>query len=174
MEITKNYPKVQAETLHFLILPWLAPGHLIPTTDIARLLAKHNAAVTIITTPVNAARIKPTIDRSNAAAAGNISLVSLYLPATEVGLPEGCENIDLLPSMPLLYNFYEAIKLFRHQVSRYIHEWAPRVSCIIGGMGYVWAVGMGYVWAVDMAHELGVPCFIFHGFGSFVARSVLF
>ncbi|KAJ3689228.1 hypothetical protein LUZ61_018392 [Rhynchospora tenuis] len=159
MEITNNYPKVQTETPHFLILPWLAPGHLIPTTDIARLLAMHNAAVTIITTPVNAARIKPTIDRSNAASAGNISLVSLYFPATEVGLPEGCENIDLVPSMPLVYNFYEATKLFRQQVLRYIHERAPHVSCIIGGMGYVWAV--------DVAHELGVPCFIFHGFGSF-------
>ncbi|KAJ4778332.1 Glycosyltransferase [Rhynchospora pubera] len=159
MEITNNYPKVQAGTPHFLMLPWLAPGHLIPTIDIARLLAEHNAAVTIITTPVNAARIKPTIDRSNAASAGNISLVSLYFPATEVGLPEGCENIDLVPSMPLVYNFCQATKLFRQQVSRYIRELAPRVSCIISGMGYVWAV--------DVAHELGVPCFIFHGFGSF-------
>lgn len=72
MEIANNYLSKpnKAQTSHFLILPWLAPGHLIPTTDIARLLAEHGASVTILTTPVNAARIKPTVDRSNAASAG--------------------------------------------------------------------------------------------------------
>jgi hypothetical protein len=82
-------------------------------------------------------------------------LVSLYFPAAEVGLPEGCENSDLIPSMSLVYNFYNAMKLFREQVSRYIREQAPQVSCIIGGMCCVWAA--------DVAEELGVPCFIFHG-----------
>ncbi|XP_078150843.1 UDP-glycosyltransferase 73C6-like [Carex rostrata] len=160
MEISTNFlSKSKPQIPHFLILPWLASGHLIPATDIAHLLAEHNASVTILTTPVNAARIKPTIDRFNAASAGDISLVSLNFPATEFGLPEGCENIDLLPSFPLVYNFYNTTKLFGQQVARYIHEQVPHVSCIIGGMGYVWVP--------DMARKLGVPCFIFHGFGSF-------
>jgi flavonol-3-O-L-rhamnoside-7-O-glucosyltransferase len=86
-------------------------------------------------------------------------LVSLYFPATEVGLPEGCENVDLVPSMPLVLNFYNAMKLFHEQVWKYITEQAPHVNCIIGGMCCVWAA--------DVARELGVPCFIFHGYGSF-------
>jgi hypothetical protein len=75
-------------------------------------------------------------------------LVSLYFPAAEVGLPKGCENGDLIPSMSLVYNFYNAMKSFREQVSRYIREQAPQVSCIIGGMCCVWAA--------DVAQELGV------------------
>jgi flavonol-3-O-L-rhamnoside-7-O-glucosyltransferase len=67
--------------------------------------------------------------------------------------------MDLVPSMPLVYNFYNATKLFRQEVSKYIHKQVPHASCIISGMGYVWAI--------DVARELGVPCFIFHGYGSF-------
>ncbi|XP_078150877.1 UDP-glycosyltransferase 73C6-like [Carex rostrata] len=160
MEISNNYlPKAKPPIPHFLILPWLAPGHMIPATDIARLLAEHNASVTILTTPVNAARIKPTIDRFNAVSAGDISLVLLNFPATEFGLPEGCENVDLLPSMSLMFNFFNAAKLFGQQVERYIHERVPHISCIISGMAHVWAA--------DVARKLGVPCFIFHGYGSF-------
>jgi hypothetical protein len=76
MKTTSNYHSTaEAQTPHFFIIPSLAPGHLIPTTDIARLLSEHNASVTILTTPVNASRIKPTIDRFNAASAGSTILI---------------------------------------------------------------------------------------------------
>ncbi|KAJ3672474.1 hypothetical protein LUZ60_007195 [Juncus effusus] len=149
----------QNQKPHFVLIPWLAPGHMIPMTDIAFLLAEHNASVTIITTPVNAARLKPSVVRFTSTSAAEISLVSLYFPAVEAGLPDGCENVDLIPSLPLIYNFYTAAKLFKEQVSQYIHEHISHADCIIGGMAYVWAV--------DIARQLRIPCFIFHGFGSF-------
>ncbi|CBI30180.3 unnamed protein product, partial [Vitis vinifera] len=50
--------------LHFVLIPFMAPGHLIPMVDMARLLAQHGVIVTVVTTPLNATRFKSMIDRA--------------------------------------------------------------------------------------------------------------
>ncbi|WOL00589.1 hypothetical protein Cni_G09302 [Canna indica] len=58
------------------------------------LLADRGARVSFISTPVNAARA------AAAARAGvSIDFVELPFPCAAVGLPDGCENLDLLPSL---------------------------------------------------------------------------
>ncbi|XP_073011607.1 UDP-glycosyltransferase 73D1-like [Typha latifolia] len=155
MEIT-NSPN--HHNLHFILIPWLAPGHMIPMIDISRVLASHGAAVTLFTTPVNAARIKPTIDRLSA---DNIPIkfVPLRFPAVEAGLPAGCENMDSIPNRALLSNFLNAAKLLRGPMAQYLRDIAPRPSCIISGTVHSWAP--------ELAREFGVPCFFFQGFCSF-------
>lgn len=48
----------------FVLFPFLAQGHMIPMIDTARLLAQHGAAITIVTTPANAARFKTIVARA--------------------------------------------------------------------------------------------------------------
>ncbi|CAD6256023.1 unnamed protein product [Miscanthus lutarioriparius] len=126
---------------HFVLVPWQGGiSHIIPMTDIGRLLASHGAAVTIITTPANAALVRSRVEDlatttplplppgASAGAAGTVTVTAIPFPAVEAGLPEGCERLDLL-------------------------------RCVVAGMCHSWALGL--------ARELGVPCYIFHGFGAF-------
>ena len=53
----------QSLKLHFVFIPLMCPGHLIPMVDMGRLLAQHSVTVTIVTTPLNAVRFKSIIDR---------------------------------------------------------------------------------------------------------------
>nr|AFN53711.1 putative UDP-glucosyltransferase [Linum usitatissimum] len=84
---------------------------MIPMVDIAKLLATRGAKVTIVTTPVNAARFKSPIRRSNL----RIDLVELRFPGVEAGLPEGCENVDLLPSFAYIQSMMKAAAMMEPQ-----------------------------------------------------------
>lgn len=66
---------------------------MIPMVDMTRLFAKHGATVTVITTPVNASRFTAVIDH-DAASGLSIQTHTVAFPATEVGLPEGCETLQ--------------------------------------------------------------------------------
>ncbi|XP_010935519.1 UDP-glycosyltransferase 73C5-like [Elaeis guineensis] len=150
--------------LHFVLIPWLAQGHMIPMVDIARLLAEHGVTVSIITTPVNAARIQSTIDRISASGR-LLHFVTLRFPAAEFGLPEGCENLDSLPSRDLILNFFQATKHLRGPLLQYLRSGSSLPpSCMIIDVGHPWAQGVG--------RELGVPCLAFHGYSCFSLLSI--
>ncbi|KAF8364640.1 hypothetical protein HHK36_033384 [Tetracentron sinense] len=93
-----------ASQLHFVMFPLMAQGHMIPMIDMARLFAKRGVIVTIVTTPLNAFRFKPIIDRAIDSGLP-IRLLKLRFPCVEAGLPEGCENVDTLPSRDREKNF---------------------------------------------------------------------
>ncbi|KAL0918391.1 hypothetical protein M5K25_010396 [Dendrobium thyrsiflorum] len=146
------------ERLHFLLVPLMAQGHMIPMVDLARLLVAHGALVTFVTTPVNLARIQPIVDRAVAAALP-IRFVELPFPATDVGLPDGCENCDLIPSMDLYLTFMKALSLLREPLEAYLRipdpsRW-PKPACIISD-------NIQY-WTADVARALDIPRLIFHG-----------
>ncbi|XP_072973551.1 UDP-glycosyltransferase 73D1-like [Typha angustifolia] len=122
------------------------------------MLASHGAAVTLFTTPVNAARTKQTIDRLSADDI-QITFVPLRFPAVETGLPDGCENMDMVPNRALLSNFLHAAKLLRRPMAQYLRDIALRPSCIISGLTHSWAP--------ELAREFAVPCFFFQGYCSF-------
>lgn len=163
---------------HFLLLPWQGSiSHIIPMTDIGRLLASHGAAVTIITTPANAPLVQSRVDEDLAAAlhsphghgaAGTITVTAIPFPAAAAGLPEGSERLDLLRSPADVPRFFHANRLFGEAVARYFRgEALPprrRPSCVVAGMCHSWALGL--------ARELRAPCYIFHGFGAFALLCV--
>nr|CAD1834194.1 unnamed protein product [Ananas comosus var. bracteatus] len=100
---------------HFVLVPFMAQGHLIPAMDIAALLTARGAAVTLITTPVNAARLRPLADRlvASSSHSGPFRLAELPFPAASFGLPEGCESLDLIPSPRLVLNLFRAAAALR-------------------------------------------------------------
>lgn len=148
---------------HFVLVPLMAQGHMIPMIDMARLLVSHGAIVTLITTPVNAARISTVIDRVEQSGLP-IRFVPLQFPAAEAGLPEGSENIDMLPSRELLKNFMDAVCMLRAPLILHLRAHKPLPTCIISDNIHYWTR--------DVAVEFGIPRLVFHGFGCFALLCV--
>nr|UYE91526.1 putative glycosyltransferase [Anoectochilus roxburghii] len=155
------YPN-SGNPLHFLLIPLMAPGHMIPMLDLARLLASRRVLITFITTPVNLARIRPIVDRSTASALP-IRFIELRFPVADVGLPDGCENADLVPSLNLMIKFMCSVSLLREPLEAYLHDpkpdhWPPP-SCLISDNLHHWTA--------DIARSLNIPRLIFHGTSCF-------
>jgi hypothetical protein len=70
--------------LNVVLFPWLAFGHMIPFTELAKRLAARGHAVTFLSTPRNVARLPPV----PADLSPRVRLVALPAPVVE-GLPEG-------------------------------------------------------------------------------------
>ncbi|PWA36546.1 UDP-glucuronosyl/UDP-glucosyltransferase [Artemisia annua] len=144
--------------LHFVLFPLLAPGHMVPMIDMARILAHHGSNVTIITTPLNANRYKPIIARAVKANL-KIQIIEVKLKLAEVGLPEGCESFDTLPSPELAYKLFTAINMLKEPSELVLRELSPAPSCIISD-SYI-------TWTSDVAQTLDIPKLVFHGPGCF-------
>ena len=144
---------------HFVPVPMLAQGHTIPMTDMARLLAEHGAHVSFITTPVNASRLAGFAADVEAAGLA-VRLVELHFPSAKFGLPDGCENLDMIQSTDLLPNFMYAIAMLQEPLKAYLHEQqCSPPSCIISDTMH-W-------WTGDVARELGIPRLAFSRFCGF-------
>ncbi|XP_044967222.1 UDP-glycosyltransferase 73C6-like [Hordeum vulgare subsp. vulgare] len=145
---------------HFVLVPWIGSiSHIVSMTDIGCLLASHGASVAIITTPANASLVQSRVDRVTPRGAV-IAVTAIPFPAAEAGLPEECERLDLTTSPAMVPAFFQANKKFGEAVAHYCLQDAPRrPSCIVAGMCHTWTL--------PVARDLGVPCYIFHGFGAF-------
>ncbi|KAK8996013.1 hypothetical protein V6N11_076263 [Hibiscus sabdariffa] len=144
--------------LHFVLIPLFCPGHQIPMVDMGRLLAHHGVTVTIVTTPLNAIRFKTIID-NDVASGVRIRLLSLRFPCIEAGLPEGCENIDALPSRLLSRTFMDAIGMLQQPIEQFLEEAKPEPSCIISDRNIPWTF--------DVARKFGIPRLAFDGTSCF-------
>lgn len=138
---------------HFVLIPLMAQGHMIPMVDIARLLAARGVLTSVITTPLNAARFEGSVKEAQASDLP-IRLVELPFPCREAGLPDGCENLDTLPSKELIINFFKATTMLRPAVDEYLLNLEIPASCIISDMGLPWTG--------STAKKLGIPRLILH------------
>ncbi|XP_074580907.1 UDP-glycosyltransferase 73C6-like [Curcuma longa] len=139
---------------HFVLVPLFAQGHMIPMTDLACLLAARGALVTIVTSPVNSARIKSYVDRANADGL-LIRLAELHFPCAEVGLPEGSENVDLVTTSEKMEKFFLAMSMLTEPLVAYLRQQWPKPTCLV--------CDSCNPWTRDVARELGLRRFIFHG-----------
>lgn len=144
--------------LHFVLIPLMAPGHLIPMVDMARILAQRGVTITIVTTHLNAARLNMIIDRAIESGLP-IQLLPLRFPCIEAGLPEGCETLDALPSREFSKNFFHAASMLQQPIEQCLKELQPQPSCMISDR---------YLpWTSDIAHKFQIPRLIFDGTSCF-------
>ncbi|GMP50183.1 hypothetical protein CsSME_00016903 [Camellia sinensis var. sinensis] len=141
--------------LHFVLIPLLAQGHMIPMIDMAKLFGEQNVMITLVTTPHNASRFSSTIDRAKASQNLPIHLLEIPFPCQEVGLPPDCENLDSVPSPDLIRKFYTALDSLQLQLEQKLQEQDTPPSCIISDKCLFWTS--------KTAKKFQVPRIVFHG-----------
>ncbi|XP_058076779.1 UDP-glycosyltransferase 73C3-like [Magnolia sinica] len=139
--------------LHFIFIPFLAPGHMIPVIDMARLFAKRGVIATVITTTHNASRFATIIDRATESGLP-LRILQVRFPSQEVGLPEGIENIDSVAADSAMVIF-DALELLQQPIEHYLQELQPRPSCIISDSLLPWTC--------QTAEMFQIPRIVFHG-----------
>lgn len=132
----------------------MAQGHMIPMIDMARLFAERGTIVTLVTTPLNASRFETIIHRANESGL-SIRLVQIPFPCQEVGLPPGCENLDIVPSRDLIRKFFKGINMLQKPLEEYLEENKPLPSCIISDKSLSWTS--------QTARKFHIPRIVFHG-----------
>ncbi|KAJ8632027.1 hypothetical protein MRB53_025363 [Persea americana] len=149
----------EARPLHVLFFPMMAQGHIIPMIDIAKMFAlREEVQVSIVTTPLNATRIQSTIDRSTRLSGHNNTTIHLLqLPCSEAGLPDGCENLDMVTTQDMMLAFFKAISLLHQPFEQLVERLHP--DCIISDMFFPWTV--------DVAEKSNIPRLVFHGISFF-------
>ncbi|KAI0525206.1 hypothetical protein KFK09_004598 [Dendrobium nobile] len=147
------------QSLNVLFFPFLAPGHILPMVDLAKLFAARGAVVTFLTTPANSVLIQPTIDRFNSSATSSIRLHFIPFPFAAVGLPEGCENMSSLASFTETQKLVKAVALLRHPFDLVLKELRP--DCVV--------TDVFLPWTYEVATENGIPRIIFEGSNFFAS-----
>ncbi|XP_028054796.1 UDP-glycosyltransferase 73C3-like isoform X1 [Camellia sinensis] len=140
--------------LHFILVPFMAPGHFMPMIDLAKLLAQEGVTVTVVTTPVIASRFRPIIDRVIESGLP-LRLLSLRFPSVEVGLLEGCETIDAVHSLDLMMKFFKGIDMLQQPFEQLFETLEPCPSCLIADK-YI-------AWIGDTVRKFGIPRILFDG-----------
>ncbi|KAG5072670.1 hypothetical protein AAZX31_03G167500 [Glycine max] len=149
---------------HFILFPLMAQGHIIPMMDIARLLAHRGVIVTIFTTPKNASRFNSVLSRAISSGL-QIRLVQLHFPSKEAGLPEGCENFDMVTSIDMVYKMFNVINMLHKQAEEFFEALTPKPSCIISDFCIPWTA--------QVAQKHCIPRISFHGFACFCLHCML-
>ncbi|PSS23631.1 UDP-glycosyltransferase [Actinidia chinensis var. chinensis] len=144
--------------LHFVLFPLMAPGHFIPMVDMAKLLAQHGVTVTVITTPLIAARLRPTINRATASGLP-LRLLHLPFPSLAAGLPEGCESFDAITSLNQVNNFVVAIDMLQQPFEQLFQLLEPKPSCMIADKHIPWVTETGRKFRLPTIIFDGMSCF---------------
>uniref|UniRef100_A0A2N9HQM9 Glycosyltransferase n=1 Tax=Fagus sylvatica TaxID=28930 RepID=A0A2N9HQM9_FAGSY len=122
---------------HFVLIPLMAQGHMIPMIDMARLFAERG----VINLGSQSALFK-----SNS-------------HAKKWDFLKGYENLDILPSPDLLRKFYKALSLLQKPLENYLEKQNPPPTCIISDKSLFWTS--------KTAQKFNIPRLVFHGMGCF-------
>jgi hypothetical protein len=144
------------DSMHVVMLPWLAFGHILPFTELAKRIARQGHRVTLLSTPSNTRRlirIPPDL-------AGLVRVVDVHLPRVEC-LPEGAEATIDLPSdalRPYLRVAYDTA--FCSKLSDILRGAETRPDWVL--------TDYAAYWAPAAAAKHGVPCAFLSLFGAAV------
>ncbi|BAF08166.2 UDP-glycosyltransferase 73C3 [Oryza sativa Japonica Group] len=139
---------------HFVLAPLAAHGHVIPMVDLAGLLAAHGARASLVTTPLNATRLRGVADKA-AREKLPLEIVELPFSPAVAGLPSDCQNADKLSEDAQLTPFLIAMRALDAPFEAYVRALERRPSCIISDWCNTWAAGVAW--------RIGIPRLFFHG-----------
>ncbi|OWM82459.1 UDP-glycosyltransferase 73C3-like [Punica granatum] len=145
--------------LHFLFVPLMSQSHLIPFIDMAKQLASRGPNVTILLTPLNALRFRSITDQTLIDPNLKIQFLILQFPCREAGLPDGCENMDSLPSPDFVSNFFDASNLLQGPLEDWLEGARPRPDCLVSDICLPWTADLGL--------RFNIPRIVFHGISCF-------
>ncbi|KAG4922206.1 hypothetical protein JHK86_051019 [Glycine max] len=148
----------QPQQLNVIFLPYPAPGHMNPMVDTARLFAKHGVGVTIITTPANDLTFQKAI-YSDFSCGNCIKTRVIQFPASQVGLPDGVENVKNVTSREMLDKISLGLLILKDPIELLFQEMQP--DCIV--------TDMLYPWTVESAAKLGIPRLYFYSSSYFTS-----
>ncbi|KAJ1419455.1 putative UDP-glycosyltransferase 73C6-like [Sesbania bispinosa] len=86
----------------------MSQGHMIPMMDIARILAQRGVTVTLSSPHPRMQHVSQQLFSRSIESGSQIRVVPLPFPYKEAGLPDGCENLDTLPSLGTSLSFFNA------------------------------------------------------------------
>ncbi|XP_039157515.1 scopoletin glucosyltransferase-like [Eucalyptus grandis] len=151
----------ESHQVHIFFFPFMASGHMIPMTEMAKLFAIRGCKSTLIATPHD----KPTFLKSitkTKDAGFDIDVVTVTLPLKEVGLAEDCDNMNKITTEEIRKQFYRAIRMLDQQLERLIEKLAP--NCLVSDMLLPWTT--------EIAAKWGIPRLVFHGTSAFSIASI--
>ncbi|KAL2344777.1 hypothetical protein Fmac_006062 [Flemingia macrophylla] len=147
MGSTEHHP------LHIFFFPFLGHGHMIPTIDMAKLFAEKGVKATVITTPVNAPFISKVVEKAKTSDENSIHIQTIDFPSAQVGLPQGCENTDSIPSVDMFQPFFMATALLQEPFEKLLLDQRP--DCVVADIFFPWAT--------DSAAKVGIARLVLHG-----------
>ncbi|KAG6677860.1 hypothetical protein I3842_14G048400 [Carya illinoinensis] len=141
--------------LHVFLFPFMAPGHMIPMLDMAKLFTTRGVKATIITTPLNVPIVAKAIERTKTRGNGvvKIDIQTIEFPAVEAGRPEGCEATDSRTTHEKMSTFISSLKMLRQPLEQLLQN-HDHPHCIIADMTFPWAI--------DAAAKFGIPVLVFN------------
>ncbi|KAK7337140.1 hypothetical protein VNO77_17700 [Canavalia gladiata] len=148
----------QTHQPHFLLVPLMSQSHLIPFTEMAKLLASNGVSVTIVLTPLNAARFNKVIDQAKALNL-KIHFHLLPFPCAEAGLPEGCENMDTLPSPEYQHLFFAASNMLKEPIEKWLSELETVPTCIVSDLCLPWTSNVASKFKIPRVVLHTISCF---------------
>uniref|UniRef100_A0ACD5YF95 Uncharacterized protein n=1 Tax=Avena sativa TaxID=4498 RepID=A0ACD5YF95_AVESA len=131
---------------HFVLVPLSSQGHIIPTSDLACLLAERGARVSLVTTPGDAARLQGVADRARRAKLP-LEIVELPFQPADDGVAPGSEGVDTV------LRWFQSLYRLAGPLEEYVRALPRRPSCIISDLLNPWTVGV--------ARNVGVPRLVY-------------
>ncbi|KAG6628938.1 hypothetical protein CIPAW_14G047900 [Carya illinoinensis] len=133
----------------------MAPGHMIPMLDMAKLFTTRGVKATITTTSLNVPIVAKAIERTKTRGNGvvKIDIQTIEFPAVEAGRPEGCEATDSRTTHEKMSTFISSFKMLRQPLEQLLQN-HHHPHCIIADMAFPWAI--------DAAAKFGIPVLVFN------------